>query len=302
MTKKLFVVLVLLLGAASLLVLWRTALATTNIDSAKRYAWNEAIGWIDFYVTNTVNVFFDRLEGYASSATGYLALNCNSTPGTPSDICATRDFSVSNDGSGNLSGWAWDDGIGWVSFCGGAQTANCPGSVSYQVIINPSNGVFSGWAWSEAVGWISFNCGDPVPSICGDSPYSVQTSWVAVTASGLLWSSVYDTADTNGVAPNAILWQGTQPTGTSVQFQFSSSNCSNGKTNSTCDDTGTWTYLGPDGTSATYYTLASPDTATMLNLAQHNNKRYFRYKIRINSNFAQTLTPTVDDVIINWSY
>ena len=58
----------------------------------------------------------------------------------------------------------------------------------------------------------------------------------------------------------------------------------------------------PDGTSATYYTLASPDTATMLNLAQHNNKRYFRYKIRINSNFAQTLTPTVDDVIINWSY
>ena len=301
MTKKLFAVLVLLLGAASFLVLWRTALATANIDSAKRYAWNEAIGWIDFYSSGTVTVLTNSLEGYATSATGNLALNCNTTPN--GDICAgaAGNWSVSNDGSGNLEGWAWDDGVGWVSFCGGAGTANCPGSVSYQVTINPSNGVFSGWAWSETVGWISFNCNDE--GVCGGSPYSVKTSWVAVTANGLLWSSVYDTADTNGVAPNAILWQGTQPTGTSVQFQFGSSMCPNAETNPpTCTLPGTWTYLGPDGTSATYYTLASPDTATMLNLAQHNNKRYFRYKLRINSNFAQTQTPTVDDVIINWSY
>ena len=131
----------------------------------------------------------------------------------------------------------------------------------------------------------------------------MKTSWVAVTANGLLWSSVYDTADTNGVAPNAILWQGTQPTGTSVQFQFGSSMCPNAETNPpTCTLPGTWTYLGPDGTSATYYAPSGPNLATMLNLAQHNNKRYFRYKLRLDSNFAQTQTPTVDDVIINWSY
>ncbi|MBI2036876.1 MAG: hypothetical protein HYT14_00770 [Candidatus Liptonbacteria bacterium] len=297
MTKKLCIA--LFVGIALLLVLWQGAAATTNIDAAKRYAWNEAIGWIDFYGTGTVTVLANRLEGYATSATGYLALNCNTTPN--GDICATRNFAVSNDGGGNLEGWAWDDGIGWVSFCGGAQTANCPGTVSYQVEINPSNGVFSGWAWSEAVGWISFNCTDA--GICGTSNYSVQTSWVATTADGLLWSSVYDTGQATGVAPNSVLWQGTQPTDTSVRFQFSSSNCSNGKTNPpTCNDTGDWTYLGPDGTGATYYAPASPNLATMLNLANHNNKRYFRYKLRLNSNAAQTLTPTVDDVIINWSY
>lgn len=297
MMKKLCIA--LLVGAALALALWQGAAATTNIDSAKRYAWNEAIGWIDFNTTGTVTVLTNSLEGYASSATGDLALNCNTTRN--GNICAgpAGNWKVSNDGQGNLTGWAWDDGIGWVSFCGGAQTADCPGTVSYQVTINPSNGSFSGWAWNEAVGWISFNCSDA--GICGTSNYSVKTSWVAVTVNGLLWSSVYDTGDTNGVAPNAILWQGTQPTGTSVQFQFASSNCSNGATNPTCD-TGTWSYVGPDGTSATYYSPAGPNLATMLNLANHNNKRYFRYKARIDSNYAQTLTPTVDDIIINWSY
>lgn len=290
----------ILLAVVLVLVTWSIAVGATNIDSARRYAWNEGVGWIDFYGSNTVNVFSTRLEGYATSTTGQLALNCNSTPNGNTCAGPSGNWKVSNDGNGNLSGWAWDDGIGWVSFCGGAGTADCPGTISYQVSINSSSGIFSGWAWSEAVGWIGFNCAGP-PNSCGTSDYYVKTSWFVAAAEGILFSSVYDTGSTGGVAPNAVLWQGTQPSGTGVKFHFASSNCANGKTNPPTCTTGDWTYLGPDGTTATYYLPAGPNIPAMLNLAYHNNQRYFRYKVVVSSNAAQTQTPTVEDVILNWS-
>ena len=36
--------------------------AATNIDSTYRYGWNDLIGWIDFYSTNNVYVYFDRIK------------------------------------------------------------------------------------------------------------------------------------------------------------------------------------------------------------------------------------------------
>jgi len=62
---------------------------------------------------------------------------------------------------GNISGWAWSDNIGWISF-------NCVdqgicGSVNYGVNINISTGLFSGYAWSENIGWINFSPPGPYP-------------------------------------------------------------------------------------------------------------------------------------------
>ena len=109
-------------------------------------------------------------------------------------------------------------------------------------------------------------------------------------ASGTLTSSIFDTQVTNGVAVNTIMWQGNQPSGTSVKFQIASSN-----------STSTWSYLGPDGSDTTYYTPTDANMPVQINLAQHNNKRYFRYKIFLESDPDQTQSPRVDDVIINWS-
>jgi len=78
----------------------------------------------------------------------------------------------------NVSGWAWSENVGWISFnstnCdvdgdgvyegsnegGGATPAptDCPSSGtvnSYGVKIDPSTGGFSGYAWSENIGWIN---------------------------------------------------------------------------------------------------------------------------------------------------
>ena len=58
-----------------------------------------------------------------------------------------------NDGAGNLSGFAWGENIGWVSFsCN--NTSSC-GTVGYGVTID-TDGALDGYAWAENIGWINF--------------------------------------------------------------------------------------------------------------------------------------------------
>jgi hypothetical protein len=65
----------------------------------------------------------------------------------------------------------------------------------------------------------------------------------------------------------------------SVRFQIATGNA-----------TSSWTYLGPDGTAASYYTPTSPDIA-----AVHNGDRYLRYKMFL-STASSTLTPSVSNI------
>ncbi len=55
----------------------------------------------------------------------------------------------------NVSGYAWSENIGWISF----NNTSGGGSANYGVNIEPDS-VFSGYAWSEHIGWISFNESD----------------------------------------------------------------------------------------------------------------------------------------------
>src|SRR3989344_8631223 len=54
----------------------------------------------------------------------------------------------------NLSGWAWSENIGWISF-----NSTEGGGSNYGVTV-ASNGRLSGYAWSENIGWITFNQND----------------------------------------------------------------------------------------------------------------------------------------------
>lgn len=60
--------------------------------------------------------------------------------------------------SDNVSGWAWSENIGWISF--NCTNTNSCGTVNYGIHINPGNGKFSGYAWSDNVGWLSFTSSD----------------------------------------------------------------------------------------------------------------------------------------------
>lgn len=272
------------------LIFGNSVYASTNISSnaTEHWAWNDIVGWMDFYGALNVNVSPTQLTGYASSSIGDISLDCATT--RSGNICSTQNdnYKVINDGSGNLSGWGWNDNYGWVSFCGGGTSdPNCPGNIPYYVGIDPNTGVFSGYAWNDIIGWISFNCAD-IP-ICGTSDYKVATSWVATSTSAIIESATFDTGVAGGAQINSFYWEGVQSGGT-VNFQFAVSNSTSGP----------WNYFGPSG-SGSYYTASVGSPRTKVNFVLHNNQRYFRYKILLISDQAQQNTPVIEKVVVDWS-
>jgi len=258
--------------------------AATNIDSSNRYVWSDMIGWIDFYSTGSVTVSSQNLKGYASSTAGDVSLDCHTTQ--IGNICGSSNYQVTNDGLGNLSSYAWNDQYGWISF--DCHNNNGCGASNYQVLIDANTGIFSGYAWNDTVGWISFNCSNN--NGCGSSNYKLTTSWVATSAIATLDSATFDTGVSGGAQINSVLWQGNQPAGTAVRFQFAISNASSGP----------WAYVGSDGTTNSYYEV-SPSTSKNVDYLLHSGKRYFRYRVILVSNLSQTLSPRVDDIFVNWS-
>ncbi|MBI2054272.1 MAG: hypothetical protein HYT36_02980, partial [Candidatus Staskawiczbacteria bacterium] len=104
--------------------------------------------------------------------------------------------------------------------------------------------------------------------------------------SGALTSSTFDT----GSASNfyQIIWKPEdQPPETganNVKFQIATNN-----------DKQTWNFLGPDGTSNTFYAFSDTNINPV-----HNNDRYIRYKVFLsteNINF----TPNISDISITFS-
>jgi|GEM_PF-3102873 len=97
--------------------------------------------------------------------------------------------------SDNVSGYAWSENIGWISF----NNTSGGGGTNYGVKIDALSGDFSGYAWSENIGWISFNrvdTGDPpsAPFNDGSGPiarYNLTTreitGWARVLANGNGW-------------------------------------------------------------------------------------------------------------------
>jgi hypothetical protein len=99
-------------------------------------------------------------------------------------------------------------------------------------------------------------------------------------ASGTLESSTFDAGA--AVSANELDFTTVTPTGTSVEFQIASNT-----------DNSTWNYVGPDGTSATYYTSAGA-----VPLAAESG-RYFRYKATLTG--TSSTTPIIDDVTLTYS-
>jgi len=64
-----------------------------------------------------------------------------------------QEIKVVEAGTGdNVSGWAWSESIGWISF----NNTSGGGATDYGVDVDSTTGVFSGYAWSENIGWINF--------------------------------------------------------------------------------------------------------------------------------------------------
>jgi hypothetical protein len=309
----------LALLTAAIVILGNRAAAATNVTSTSPnfYAWNDTVGWLDFYTNDTVTVQGQQLKGYASSTVGPVSLDCASTP--IGNVCGAVNYGVCNgpgphavDGScpygdggystsNKLTGFAWNDTVGWISVNCDQTThggSNLCGTVNYAVSID-ANGDFSGWAWNDTVGWISFN------SISAGSPvtYKVASLWRSTSSVGYVESATIDTRTTPGGTLNSIIWNGSLPNNTCVDFQVATSTSASGP----------WNYRGPGGLSDAYFGAscaagftggqgcAPANTPICIDPNLVANSRYLRYRVRLMTNQIQTETPQIDDIILNWS-
>ena len=161
------------------------------------------------------------------------------------------------------------------------------GAYSYNLDVAPSGVVISGLGVKLDLAYRY------QPPVCGVSypPY------------GDLSSAVFDsTASLDGAAYNALSWRGTLG-GTSfdtgrVLIQLAASD----------NSAGPWVYLGPSclGGNNDWYDL-SLVPGLPAKVACHSlldNKRYFRYRVRLCSSDCLAggpTTPQVDEIIVNWS-
>jgi hypothetical protein len=104
-----------------------------------------------------------------------------------------------------------------------------------------------------------------------------------VLSAGNLVSSVKDANPSGGITPiwGTFSWNATTPANTGVKFQIAASN----------SPSGPFSFVGPDGTAATFFTT-SP-----FSLSQFYNLRYLQYKAFL-STTDNNVSPSLDDVSI----
>ncbi len=267
--------------------------AATNIDATHKWGWNDIIGWLDMNVTDTVMVTPSVIQGYASSSVGNIMFDCATTP--IGDTCNAVDFKTAHDGAGNLSEWAWSEVIGWISMSG--VTAD---NQSYQVKILPGGeeSDFDGWAWSDVGGWLNFNClmSSPPTDSCASNSYKTQTSGgpPAPVFTAIFISSIFDIGTTTGIF-NTIAWQGSQPAGTTVQFQIATAI-------SSAELTGDMAVVFPSSRPWLSAAASPPGNPVKITTAiagvPVENRRYIRYRAMLK---GSKTSPRIDDIVIGWS-
>lgn len=108
-------------------------------------------------------------------------------------------------------------------------------------------------------------------------------------ASGSLTSSIFDTGTSSNFSN--IVWSPTdqppQAGANNVRFQIATSPDNTATT--------TWSYLGPDGSGASYYTTANNNISS-----NHNGHRYFRYKVFLATQ-ASNKTPNLANIALTYT-
>ncbi len=138
----------------------------TSGDNVSGFAWSENVGWLSF---NSINCDSD---GDGQTDTGNY-LQCPTGQ-------SINSYGVDLDGTGQLSGYAWSENIGWLSFnesdLSGCPSGTCKAEIHPAGQLGKSNVDIEGWARALAHGggwdgWIKFDHGqanEPYIDVGGD--------------------------------------------------------------------------------------------------------------------------------------
>lgn len=130
-----------------------SAMAQTNIDATKKFAWSENCGWTNWRDANGgsqgVRVEATHLRGYIwGENIGWINTGNGAAPYANTN---NTNFGVNIGVGGFLNGYAWGENVGWINFNTqpqiGAQGAR----------YDSGAGRFRGYAWGENIGWINLD-------------------------------------------------------------------------------------------------------------------------------------------------
>lgn len=226
-------------------------------------------------------------------------------------VIATTTNLTDSSATTNVSGGLTDNGTNFVS--GQVKTT---GNTTGAIALNGGDFTeieYAVKATTTAVGQYCFRLtNNGVTTNFSYTSYAQVLLTIGLPATGSLDSAVFDTYSTSGAlqgpAYNSIMWKGSQNGSLGkVQFQLATSDCSNGEGNYPTCSMGTWGFVGgATCDSLSYYDTTAADTPVEISCspANHNNRRYFRYRIRIctlDCTSGGQASPIVDDVIVNWA-
>lgn len=133
-------------------------------------------------------------SAFVCSVFSFLVIFSSQLSIQPQDVEAQSDTATSTSATSTLrlSGYAWSENIGWISFKDGAQP----------VTIN-TDGTLTGYAWSEHIGWIQFGNLSGFPN----SSYGTNARIADNVISG--WArAVAGIPQTNDTSDNRGGWDG----------------------------------------------------------------------------------------------
>lgn len=172
----------------------------------------------------------------------------------------------------------------------GASVELQSATAAYDTTVFTQGSIWSQSDWSGGSGQSMFSSSNQYFADDGNVDTATQPTGLRITKfagqylpSATLESSTFDTG-TASTTYTTLSWMPTsQSASTSVAFQIATNN-----------DNATWNYLGPDGTSATYYTVPGTTISTAT-----ANQRYARYKVFLGSTSTST-TPVLSSLNLNY--
>jgi len=124
--------------------------------------WGDSVGWVNLKVTHgDMKLGSNILAGWVwLENCGWVCLG----DGRPLDgrrysNRGSCDWGVNNDGQGKLSGFAWSEVTGWISF-----------HTTHSRVYLDEKGQFYGYTWGENVGWMHFGPGSTVQYLAKTDP------------------------------------------------------------------------------------------------------------------------------------
>ena len=265
-----------------------------------------------------LNVYYAKNIMSTSSFT--VTVNDANSPGGPLLSAGVFDYTDMSTSS-TLDSYSANTGASTTALTSFSAAATAPGDLYFGALTfaaPTTAAAASGWNTESSI----INSGSAqslyVEDLATSTLLTTSSQWTAATStsyadiialfetphsagyapSGTLDSATFDTGLAGGAALNSFTWQGTAPSGTAVKFQFAVSSSSNGQ----------WNYMGPDGVpnSVSSYFTGSPGTpiglvSTYSGYALFSGYRYFRYHVTLFSDAAHLYTPTVTQVVVNWS-